>query len=110
MFRFEVQPSIAVPVSEATIFEIFGVDAIGKMVVIENLDPSNTLTYKWQVWNGSSWTDVAAFATVAPSASAAFLLAQQDTRMRLRGYGNLTIAVALLRSTAFSTAFSHPVV
>jgi len=107
MFRFEVEPEIAAGVSEGTLFTIIGTDDVGKMVIVENLDQANTLTYKWQWSNDQvTWTDIAASTTLAPGSSIGFLRSEVYQYLRLRGSGNLNVAVAMLRSQAFSGNFS----
>src|SRR5688572_8104701 len=107
MFKFEVQPVVSVPLSEGTIFDFVGSDVVGKLVILENLDAANTLTYKWQTSNDqTTWTDVAANATIAPTAAAAFLLTQNAPFIRLRASGNLSAAVAVLRRSAFASRFA----
>jgi len=110
MFRFEVEPEIAAGVSEATLFTLIGTDAIGKMVIVENLDQANTLTYKWQWSNDQvTWTDIAAATTLSAGDSIGFLRTEVYQYLRLRGSGNLNVAVAVLRVQSFSGNFSHAV-
>jgi len=93
MFESKVQPNISVPVTEGTVLTVSAPAAVERRVVIENLDLSNTLTWRWQFSdNGTSFADVAPDASLAPGLRVASILSGH-VFYRLRASGNLTIAV-----------------
>jgi hypothetical protein len=94
------EPQLSVAVSEGTVCTIQGLAAQSHLVVIENLDAANTLTYRFQYSNdGSSWTDVAADATLAPTLRVRATLTG-SVFYRLRASGNLNIAVKVDAETS----------
>lgn len=107
MFNTQVLPLVVVPLAEGTVLTIQGPAAITKRITLENLDSSNTLTYKWQ-WtdDGISWTDVAPFATIAPGAAPVHADLTAHIRHRLRAYGDLNIAVYAFARVADTTTLS----
>lgn len=103
MFVTHVEPSITVPVSEATVLEFIDADPAGRLVLLENLSDANTISYKFQVSTDRSiWTDVAAFTTLAPAGVVAALLTSANNFHRVRAYGNATLSAAVLRHRSFS--------
>jgi hypothetical protein len=99
-------PNLAVAVSEATAVTITGPAAESKHIVLENLDASNTLTYKWQYSDdGLVWTDVAAFTTLSPEDWVHTDLSAHLMH-RLRAYGNLTVAIKADITIASTTTIS----
>jgi len=106
MFVTKVEPKIAVAVSEGTVFSIQGLSAVPKEVVLDNLDESNTLTYKWQHSDDDdTWTDVAAEDTLAAGGSIRTSLADH-VFYRLRASGSLDIAVMAEARVAFASQFT----
>jgi len=106
MFVSKVQPNITVAISEGTVLTVQGNAAEVKSVVIENLDAANTLTYKWQSSDdGSTWTDVAASATLAPTEHIHADLSAHVYH-RLRASGNLLISVKVDVYQSFNNIFS----
>jgi hypothetical protein len=106
MLVSKVQPNITVPVSEGTVLTVQGNAGETKSVVIENLDAANILTYKWQTSSdGSVWTDVAAFTTLAPTEHIHMDLTTYVYH-RLRAYGNLSMAAKVDVYQSFNNIFS----
>jgi hypothetical protein len=105
MFAVQIEPALTVPVSEGTVIEIIDGDGLnGRLVVLQNLDGANTLTYTWQKSpDRTSWSDVGTpNLTIAPGGTKAFLFETADLAHRLRASGNLTAALAILRFKASS--------
>lgn len=96
---------ITVPASEATVLEIVDADGdTGRLVILDNRDGANTLTFTWQKSSDkSTWTDVGTTNdTLAPGQQEAFLFTEPESFMRLRAEGDLELAVAMLRWKAFN--------
>lgn len=108
MLQLDMVAQEAVGVTEETVFTIYSPDPIGKLVVLENLDSSNNLTWRFQTAPSASgsWTDVAADATLNPGDSTFQLLSSSEPYVRLRASGNLNISITVLRHRAFNDAFS----
>jgi len=105
MIVAHVQPNITVPLAEATVLELVDADPTGRLVILENLDLANTMTYKWQTSpDRSVWTDLAASTTLAPLTAIGMMLTSANNFHRLRASGNLTAAVGILRHRSFSGA------
>jgi hypothetical protein len=106
MFDVRTQPQVVVPLAEGTVLTVQGPAAITKKVHIENLDSSNTLTWKFQSSDdGVTWTDVAASTTLAPLGNVHVDLVAHIMH-RLRASGDLDIAVECAARTAFSGTIS----
>jgi hypothetical protein len=97
---------LVVAVASGTVFSVLGPSALGKKVTMDNLDQANTLTYKFQ-WSddGTTWTDVAANAALAPLASVHVDLTGHIYHQMV-GSGNLNIAVEISVRVANVTTFS----
>jgi hypothetical protein len=105
MFNSNSVPYLNVPVSEATIFTVQGPAATAKTVVVENLDATNTMTYKYQYSDdGVTYTDAATFTTLAPAARVRSNPVNHIW-WRLRASGNLYIAVKVDYEGTFSGTF-----
>jgi hypothetical protein len=108
MLQIDMVAQRAVGLTEETVATWHSGDGIGKIIVVENLDLTNNLTYKFQRSSSSSgpWTDIAAFATIIPGVTEFFLLTHTDPFTRLRAYGNLNVSLLTLRSKSFTGNFS----
>ena len=101
-----IEPSITVPLIEATVAELVDADLVGRQVIITNLDIANTLFWKFQYsLDKVAYTDLAAFAALAPLAAVQVVLTNPANYHRLRAYGNLKIAVSVTRYKGFSGTF-----
>lgn len=103
MFVTHCQPNVTIPIAESTVLEMIDADPAGRLVMLQNLDLANTMSYKWQTSpDRTVWTDIAAIATLAPGATVAAMLTSVNNFHRLRAYGNLIASVAVLRNRTFS--------
>jgi len=104
MFVTKIEPRLSVPTTEGTVILINTISGQAVSVVIENLDQFNTLTYKFQRSdNGSTWVDVATFAELAPESRVSTDLPTGTWPFfRLRGSGNLNVAVRVDAQVTFS--------
>lgn len=111
-----------IPTSEGTIFEISGIPASGLVVVIDNLDASNSITYKFQDSNdGVTWTDrefapcgggsPATTFAVPPNQQHVIKLSPDMSRLRLRASAGAGVLaqLTLTRATASSIAANSPI-
>jgi hypothetical protein len=106
MFDVKTQPQVVIPLTEGTVFVVQGPASMTKMVVLENLDQANTMTYKFQFSDdGTIYTDVAAFTTLAPGAAVHVDLTAHVFH-RLRAFGDLLIAVEVGVQMPFNAAFN----
>ena len=106
MIVTQTEPSITVPVSEATVAEIVDSDTVGRQVILQNLDAANTLFYKFQKSPDKVvYTDIAALVSIAPLGSAQVVLTAVEPYLRLRAYGNLKMAMSIHRVKAFTGTF-----
>lgn len=106
MFVSRTEPKIAVPVSEGTVFTVQSPAAQQRDIILENTDPSNTMTYRYQQSNDNvTYTDVASNTTLAPGARVRTTLSGAIF-YRLRASGNLNIAVKIDSEMAFTGVFS----
>lgn len=106
MLITKTQPNITVPISEGTVLTIQGNAGESKVVVLENLDAANTLTYKWQYSSdGAVWIDLAASTTLAPTDHVTQVLTSYVYH-RLRASGNLTLAAKVDVYQTFNNIFS----
>ncbi len=106
MLVVKTQPNITVAIGEGTVLTVQGNAAESKIITIENLDLSSTLTYRFQSSSdGVTWTDVASDTTLAPTAHIDIVL---DTFVyhRLRASGNLIIAAQVQAHQSFNAIFS----
>lgn len=109
MFIHEIQPNVTVPATpDSELFRVLGAQANAVVLIFENLDPSNTLTWRLQSSpDGTTWTDVASNATLAPGATVAPQVITGQPFYRMLGSGNLTIAVvALVGGVSFNNKFT----
>lgn len=108
MFVEKIEPNLAVPISEGTIFTVNGPSAVAQQVTLWNLDDVNTLSYKYQ-WSddgGSTWTDVAVLATLAPGLQVVTSLSGH-IQFRLRAFGNLACAARVTSLIPFAGIFTY---
>jgi len=93
MFLSMVQPNITVDVAESTLFQVLGAQSRTVVLVLENLDLANTLTYKVEYSSdNSTWNDFVVTTTLAPSTVSSPIDLVGYPFFRVRGSGNLTIA------------------
>ncbi len=115
MFVSQIQPALAVPVSETVMFQILDSDTVGRLIVLENTG-ANIINYRFQKSTDRvTWSDVAATnpagpVTLNPGTAAAYVLSVADPYVRLLAAGNSTLSFALLRHKAFSVGSSTPLV
>lgn len=103
MFVNHVEPRIQSGIAETTLLEIVDADQTGRLVLIHNTDPNNTLQYKWQYSSDKSiWNDIGVYATLAPNAAQSFLITRPENFIRLRGSGLLVLAAGILRFKSFN--------
>lgn len=106
MFNNKIQPLAEVPLSEGTVFTVQGPAAMTKMIVLENLDQANTMTWKFQYSDdGAAWTDVAVATTLAPGVAVHVDLTAHVFH-RLRASGDLNIAVEAGVQMPFNDSFN----
>lgn len=105
MFVTKTVPKLTVAVSEGTVASIQTAAGKQKDTLIENLDGANTLTYRWQFSDDEiSWTDVAPNSTVPPGGRVRTILSGHIFH-RLRGLGNLNIALKVDSELEATTSF-----
>ena len=106
MFVTRTHPMLVVPLLSGTVFSVLGPASLVKRVTMDNLDQANTLTYKFQ-WSddGTTWTDVAANATLAPGASVHVDLTGHIYHQMV-GSGDLNIAAEVATRVANGTIFN----
>lgn len=104
MYVTQFEPQLAVGASEGTIFTIEGTAAQERRVVIENLDDTNTLIFRYE-WSddGDDWTDLDADDTLAAGGRDSQTLSGHIF-FRLRASGSLNIAVRVDSEKAITNA------
>jgi hypothetical protein len=106
MFATLTEPQLTVPATETSIFTVQGPAAQARSVTIENLDATNTLTYRYQYSSdGTNWTDVQPNATISPGGRFRTTLSG-NVFYRLLASGNLSLAAKVEADADFNGTFT----